>query len=101
VSRPPQTPARVRCVQTGIAGVAMGWREVLRGKWSGAVYMGLCDAEGRGRTAEITTHTLPDGRPFLAYAECVNNPAARELAARFSNYWRFDVNRQGYVGGDE
>jgi hypothetical protein len=29
VSRPPQTPARARCVQTGIAGVAMGWREVL------------------------------------------------------------------------
>ena len=30
----------------------MGWREVLRGKWSGAVYMGLCDAEGRGRMAQ-------------------------------------------------
>jgi len=48
-------------------------------------------------TVEVPTHRLPDGRHFLPEREVVECPALRAFVDRFSNYWTYDFNRQGWV----
>ena len=71
----------------------MGWREVLRGKWSGAVYMGLCDAEGRGRMAQADVAVAA----LFALPPADRIALARELLANTGRVVAREVDAMAYA----
>lgn len=48
-------------------------------------------------TIEVPIHRLPDGREFITERDVVECTALRAFIDRFSNYWTYDFQRQGWV----
>lgn len=48
-------------------------------------------------SAEITSVDLPDGRKFITYTACIENPKVLEFVYRYPAYWTRDVQLDGWV----
>lgn len=48
-------------------------------------------------TGEIPMTVLPDGRSFITEQNATEFPWVRAFIGRFSNYWRHDLDRNGWI----
>ena len=50
------------------------------------------------KTVEIPIRKWPNGREYILASDVFEYPEIEEFVERFSNYWKFDMIRQIYVG---
>lgn len=44
---------------------------------------------------------MRDGRMFIPDRACIEHPGLHEIVAAMPNYWRYCINRLGFVGPPE